>query len=64
MANKKITPLRAIRAHCLGCSGRQPKEVRLCAIEGCSLFSYRFGKNPSRKGIGNQKGVFCGKMPS
>lgn len=45
------TPLRAIRAHCLECSGNHPKEVRLCQIQKCPLFPFRFGKNPNRKGI-------------
>jgi len=51
---KKFTPLKAIRAKCLDCSGGQPSEVRRCDIEDCPLFPYRFGKNPSRAGIGRQ----------
>ncbi len=49
---KTITPLKAIRLKCLDCSNDQPKEVRLCPIEKCALFQFRFGKNPRRKGIG------------
>jgi len=49
---KKVTPLKAIRAKCLECSAGQPKEVRECVILNCPLFSYRFGTNPKRKGIG------------
>lgn len=51
---KRLTPIKAIRAKCLDCSGFQPSEVRRCEIEDCPLFPYRFGKNPNRKGIGNQ----------
>ena len=47
------TPLNAIRAKCLDCAVQQPKEVRHCTVTDCSLFPYRFGKNPNRKGIGN-----------
>jgi hypothetical protein len=48
---KKITPLKAIRAHCLSCAGR-PKEVRLCQSFTCNLYPYRMGTNPLRRGIG------------
>ena len=52
----RLTPLKAIRKKCLDCSCWQPKEVKLCPHTECSLFQYRFGKNPNRKGIG-LKGV-------
>ncbi len=49
---KKLTPSKAIRANCLACSNGQPKEVKLCVIPDCPLYSYRFGTNPNRKGVG------------
>lgn len=49
---KNQTPLRAIRAKCLDCSAGQPSEVRKCPIDNCALFTYRFGHNPKRKGLG------------
>jgi hypothetical protein len=48
----KLTPLKAIRAKCLDCSGMSAKEVRECEFTECPLYPFRFGKNPSRKGIG------------
>jgi len=54
----KITPLKAIRRKCLDCSAGQRKEVRECPCVECPLYPYRFGKNPSRAGIGNSKGSF------
>jgi len=54
---KLLTPLKAIRAKCLNCSCWQPKEVKLCPHEGCPIFTYRYCKNPNRKGIGG-KGPF------
>lgn len=48
----KMTPLKAIRAKCLDCTCYQPKEVRNCTTVDCSLFTFRFGSNPSRKGVG------------
>ena len=54
---KKLTPLKAIRAKCLECSGGSPKEVRFCPAEDCSLFPFRLGKNPHRKGIGSTQGL-------
>lgn len=46
----KITPLRAIKKHCLECSGYEKKHVRECEIKDCVLYSYRQGTNPNRKG--------------
>jgi len=48
------TPLKAIKAKCLDCSCYSPKEVKECVIKECSLYPYRVGKNPNRKGIGNK----------
>jgi hypothetical protein len=47
---KKQTPLRAIRANCLDCMNGSSNEVSLCPMENkCSLWPYRFGKNPNVK---------------
>ena len=54
-----MTPIQAIRKKCLACSNYQPKEVRFCPIRDCSIFEYRFGKNPSRKGIGGRLVTVC-----
>lgn len=43
---KKITALKTIRLKCLDCSGGSPAEVRHCTAVNCSLWEYRFGKNP------------------
>lgn len=42
---KKLTPLRAIRAKCLDCSG-SVAEVRACPCGSCPLFRYRLGHRP------------------
>lgn len=57
------TPLKAIRAKRLECTGR-PKDIRLCPSLECPLHLYRMGKNPNRKGIGNLKPSFCAKNAS
>ncbi|MCL4354648.1 hypothetical protein M1349_04250 [Patescibacteria group bacterium] len=41
----KLTPLKAIKKHCLECSGYEKKEVRECKISDCVLFDYRLGRN-------------------
>ncbi len=46
MANKKTTPLKAIRLKCLDCCCNSSKEVSLCIIPECPLFQFRYGKNP------------------
>lgn len=61
MRKNSLTPLKAIREKCLDCSGWKPKDVRYCWAKDCSLYPYRFGSNPKRKGIGNQKGGFSRK---
>jgi hypothetical protein len=43
---KHLTPMKAIRAKCLDCSGGSSSEVRLCEIEDCPLYPWRFGKRP------------------
>lgn len=48
---RNLTPVRAIRLKCLECGTWSAKEVRECRIDNCALFPFRFGKNPSRKGI-------------
>jgi len=47
-----LTPIRAIRLHCLECVGHAPSEVRACTSQNCPLFPYRMGTNPERAGIG------------
>jgi hypothetical protein len=42
----QLTPIKAIRAKCLDCTGNQPKEVRLCTCLGCPLWGYRMGVRP------------------
>jgi len=54
---KYLTPIRGIRKFCLECSGGSVKEVRKCIIKDCSLYDFRLGKNPRRRGINQKKGV-------
>jgi len=37
------SPLKAIRKHCIDCSGGSEKEVRECVIPDCPLYPFRFG---------------------
>jgi hypothetical protein len=53
---KRLTPVKAIRAKCLDCCCSQAKEVRMCPVKKCPLYPYRMGKNPARKkGIEQQE---------
>jgi hypothetical protein len=49
-----------IRKHCLYCMGGNPVAVAECPTTTCSLYVYRSGKNPKRKGI-IHKGSFVAK---
>lgn len=59
-----LTPIKAIRSHCLDCMCGQATEVRLCPITDCSLYPYRMGHNPSRKGKGGNAGHFTPASPA
>ena len=48
MDEKKLTPIKAIRAKCIDCSCGQLKEVRECPITRCPLYPYRMGKRPKK----------------
>lgn len=45
----KLTPIKAIKAKCIDCSGGIRKEVELCTATECPLYEYRNGTNPNRK---------------
>lgn len=47
-----MTPLKAIRLKCIDCMCGQIYEVAKCPCDDCSLYQYRMGHNPSRKGHG------------
>ena len=51
-----LTPMKAIRLKCLDCSAGSHTEIRLCVINTCPLHPYRFGKNPTLKGVGRGGG--------
>ena len=44
-----------MRANCKECSRGSAYEVKNCPIKNWPLYSYRFGKNPGRQGIGGSK---------
>ena len=41
--------LKLVKAKCLDCCCDQPKEVALCPIERCPLYSVRLGKDPNKR---------------
>jgi hypothetical protein len=53
MKERILTPMKAIRKNCIDCSCGSLKDVKECIIKDCTLYQYRFGKNPRRKNIGN-----------
>lgn len=40
------SPMKAIRAKCLDCSGGQISEARKCTAISCPLWAFRMSKNP------------------
>lgn len=54
---KYLSPVKAIKKHCLECSGDNAKERKNCAIKKCQLYPYRLGKNPNKSGIGGRKSL-------
>lgn len=47
--NDITSPLKAIRAKCIKCSGDQVGEVKDCSCHACPLYPFRMGKNPYHK---------------
>ena len=47
--DEKKSALKAIREKCLDCVCGQANEVKLCPVKDCSLYPFRFGKNPFNK---------------
>jgi len=45
---KLLTPIKAIRAKCIDCSGGQLAEVKECTVTECTLYPYRMGKRPKK----------------
>lgn len=43
-----MTPMKAIRAKCIECSGGSKSEVRHCPVNHCTLWAYRLGKRPPK----------------
>ena len=43
---EKISPLKAIKQFCFECCGESTAEVKRCTGKTCSLYPFRFGKNP------------------
>lgn len=58
----QMTPLKAIRQHCLKCMGGASnyKKVKLCPNDGCLLWVYRLGKNPKMDRTGKLWGNVMG----
>lgn len=40
------SPIKAIRAKCIDCSGGSESEVRKCVQHSCPLWPMRMGRNP------------------
>jgi hypothetical protein len=49
-----LTPMKAIRNHCLECTGWSAHEVKICTDKLCNCYPYRLGTNPERAGIGGK----------
>jgi hypothetical protein len=51
---RSLTPLKAIRKHCLECMGFSPFEVEKCTNPLCALYPFRLGTagNPVRNTVG------------
>ena len=57
-----LRPLKAMRKHCLECSGDSFKAVEFCSIVACTLWPYRMGKRPQN--VRDQRLVTAACMPS
>ena len=62
MEEKRLTPIKAIRAKCLDCCCGNQNEVKLCPINDCPLYPYRLGKNPYIKLSEEQKAARAARL--
>ena len=46
LGHDPMSPMQAIRAHCLDCCGGAPAEVRACVAVRCPSWPFRMGRNP------------------
>jgi len=53
----ELTPLKAIRLHCLQCVCWTAYEVKNCTSPRCPLYPFRLGKAPGHKGKGNAENL-------
>jgi hypothetical protein len=44
--NNRLTPMKAIRKHCLECGEGTPMDVKACPIYKCRLWKFRLGRRP------------------
>jgi hypothetical protein len=44
---RSVSPLRALRSHCLWCCNGSAHEVTLCPAMSCPLWPFRFGHRPT-----------------
>ena len=58
----KLSPIKAIRAHCLECMGWNYDEVRNCTDPICPLYPFREGKNlREKKGFSDEERILVGE---
>lgn len=50
LGHQPMSPLAAIRAHCLDCCAGSAHEVRMCTALNCASWPFRTGSNPWRAG--------------
>jgi hypothetical protein len=61
MTMTKAELLKLVRAKCLDCGADSPKEVDLCPVTGCSLYTVRFGKDPTKRVLSPEKAAALGE---
>ena len=55
LGHARVSPLRALRLHCLDCCNDSAQEVRLCTAVGCPSWPFRMAKNPWRRKLDPQE---------
>src|SRR5215831_147637 len=58
--SKYVSPLQAVRRHCLWCCDGSANEVRLCAATGCPMYPFRFGRRPTGEEVA---AIACHNVP-
>lgn len=56
-----MSPLQAIKEHCIDCCCGDKKEVKLCSCTKCPLYDFRLGKSGKKRNMTEEQKKAAGE---